>query len=75
MEECLFSLVVFFFSPSPSQYPLSASKMNDWDFPCGPVVKTSPSAQGVGGSVPGWGTKIPRPSGPEKLKGEAEAIL
>ena len=33
--------------------------MNDWGFPCGPLVKTSPSSAGGEGSVPGGGTKIP----------------
>ena len=31
----------------------------DWDFPGGPVVKTSPSKAGGAGSIPGQGTKIP----------------
>ena len=30
------------------------------DFSGGPVVKTSPSNEGVAGSIPAWGTKIPR---------------
>ena len=29
------------------------------DFSDGPVVKTSPSNEGVAGSIPAWGTKIP----------------
>ena len=29
------------------------------DFSDGPVVKTSPSNEGVAGSIPSWGTKIP----------------
>ena len=34
--------------------------MLSWDFPGGPVVKTSPSkARGVG-LIPGWGTKSPQ---------------
>ena len=34
-------------------------KEMDWDFPGGPVVKTSPSKAGSAGSIPGQGTKIP----------------
>ena len=34
-------------------------KEMDWDFPGGPVVKTSPSKAGGAGSIPGQGTKIP----------------
>ena len=30
-----------------------------WDFPGGPVVKTSPSNAGGAGSIPGRGAKIP----------------
>ena len=30
-----------------------------WDFPGGPVVKTSPSNAGGEGSIPDWGTEIP----------------
>ena len=30
-----------------------------WDFPGGPVVKTSPSNAGDEGSIPGWGAKMP----------------
>ena len=30
-----------------------------WDFPDGPVVKTSPSSAGGAGSIPGRGAKIP----------------
>ena len=31
-----------------------------WDFPGGPVIKTSPSSiAGGAGSIPGWGTRIP----------------
>ena len=39
--------------------------MNDWGFPRGPVVKTSPSSAGGEGSVPGGGTKIPHLSRPK----------
>ena len=38
--------------------PAIKGKMRD--FPGGPVVKTSPSNSGGVGSIPGWGTKIPR---------------
>ena len=33
--------------------------MRSWDFPGGPVVKTSPSSSGGVGSIPSQGTKIP----------------
>ena len=36
-----------------------------WDFPGGPVVKTSPSNAGGEGSIPGQGAKIPHPSWPK----------
>ena len=36
------------------------------DFPCGPVVKTSPSSVGGTGSIPGRGAKIPHVLGPKK---------
>ena len=40
--------------------------MQSWDFPSGPVVKTSPaSARGVG-SIPSQATKIPHALWPEK---------
>ena len=45
------------------------------DLPCCPVVMTSPSKAGGGGSIPGWGTKIPHASGPKKTKHKTEAIL
>ena len=38
---------------------------NLWDFPGGPVVKTSPSNAGGAGSNPGWGGKIPHASWPK----------
>ena len=39
-----------------------------WDFPGGPVVKTSPfKARGVG-SIPGWKAKIPNALRPKKLQ-------
>ena len=37
-----------------------------WDFPGGPVVKTSPSNAGGVGSIPCWRAKIPHASGPKK---------
>ena len=37
-----------------------------WDFPGGPVVKTSLSNAGVAGSIPGWGPKIPHVLGLKK---------
>ena len=33
---------------------------NHWDLPGGPVVKNLPYNAGDTGSIPGWGTKIPR---------------
>ena len=33
-----------------------------WDFPDGPVVKTSPSKAGGAGLIPGQGSKIPHAS-------------
>ena len=40
------------------------------DFSGGPVVKTSPSNEGVAGSIPAWGTKIPHVKymAPKKIK-------
>ena len=35
------------------------------DYPGGPVVKTSPSSEESGGSIPGHVTKIPHASGPK----------
>ena len=43
---------------SPKNKPL-------WDFPGGPVVKTSPSNSGGADSIPGQGTKIPHASQPK----------
>ena len=34
-------------------------KLNEEDFPCGPVVKNPPSSAEDAGSIPGGGTKIP----------------
>ena len=36
-----------------------SQKMPSWDFPGGPVVKTSPSSAGGAGLIPGQGAKIP----------------
>ena len=41
-----------------------------WDFPGGPVVKTSPSNAGGVGSTPCWRAKIPHASPPKKKKRE-----
>ena len=43
-------------------------KKNSWDFPGGPVVKTSPSNAGGVGSIPGQGAKMPHTSWPQKQK-------
>ena len=47
------------------------------DFPGGPVVKTSPSNAGGGGtgSSPGWGAKLPHASWPKSQKHKREAVL
>ena len=39
-----------------------------WDFPGGPVVKTSLSNAGVAGSIPGQGPKIPHALGLKKTR-------
>ena len=39
--------------------------MMPWDFPGGPVVKTSPSNVGGVGLIPGQGAKIPHASQPK----------
>ena len=36
-------------------------KVQDWDFPGGPVVKTLPSCAGAAGLIPGRGAEIPHP--------------
>ena len=41
---------------------VSLSSLRLWDFPGGPVVKTSPSNTGGMGSVPCQGAKIPHAS-------------
>ena len=40
----------------------SAKKPLPWDFPPGPVAKTSPSNARGTGSIPGWGAGIPHAS-------------
>ena len=42
-------------------------RMRRWDFPGGPVVKTSPSNAGGTGSISGQGAKIPHSSGPKHI--------
>ena len=39
--------------------------LKDWDFPGGPVVKTSPSHAGVMDSITGQGAKVPHASPPK----------
>ena len=46
-----------------------------WEFPGGPVVKTSPSNAGGAGSIPGWGTKIPHALRPKNQNIKTEAVL
>ena len=41
----------------------SASRLQNWDFPGGPVVKNLPSNAGDMGSIPGGGTNIPHAKG------------
>ena len=45
------------------------------DFPCGPVVKTSPSNAGGAGSVSGRGAKNPTCLGVKRPKHKTEAKL
>ena len=46
-------------------YGATQNFLHKADFPCGPVVKTSPSNAGNTGSIPGWGAKIPHASWPQ----------
>ena len=46
-----------------------------WDFPGGPVVKTSPSNAGGVGSIPGRGAKIPRASRPKNQNRKQNNIV
>ena len=46
-----------------------------WDFPSGPVVKTSSSNAGGGGSIPGWEAKILHVPWPNNPKHETKAVL
>ena len=46
-----------------------------WDFPDGPVVKTSPSNAGGVGLIPCPGVKIPHAPWPKKTKHETGAML
>ena len=50
-------------------------KLLGWDFPGGPVVKTSPSNEGGAGSIPGGGARIPHASWPESQEHKIRAIL
>ena len=38
--------------------------MPAWDFPDGPVVRTSPSREGGSDLIPGWGVSVPCASQP-----------
>ena len=42
-----------------------SQERGDWDFPEGPVVKSSPSNAGGASSIPGRGAKIPHASRPK----------
>ena len=57
------NFLYYCFVSSPS-YLLFANIF--WDFPGGPVVKTSPSNAGDVGSISDWGAKIPHASQPKK---------
>ena len=58
MEEINFQGRLFWdFKPRPQK--------QSWGSPDGPVVKISLSNAGGGGSIPGWGTKIPHVSWPK----------
>ena len=47
-----------------------STKTRNWDFPGGPVLKTSPSNSGTKDSIPSQGAKIQK-----KPKQKTEAIL
>ena len=47
------------------QVKMQILKMNGWDFPRGPVVKTSPSSAGGASLIPGWEAQIPQNSEPK----------
>ena len=49
--------------------------MQGWDFPGGPVVKTSPSKARGAGSIPGQESKIPQDLGPQKKNHKTQVIL
>ena len=49
--------------------------MDGWDFPGGPVVKTSTSNAGGAGLIPGEGAKIAHASGLKKPKQKTEGVL
>ena len=51
---------------------LPKAKLHTWDFPGGPVVKTSPSNAGGAGLIPALGPKIPRASKPKKKKAKCK---
>ena len=54
---------------------LSFKRSLYWDFPGGPVVKTSLPNAGGASSIPGQGAEIPHALQPKKPKHKAEAIL
>ena len=45
---------------------ITVRKCISGDFPGGPAIKNPPSNTGDGGSIPGWGTKIPTCRGATK---------
>ena len=55
--------------------PKQSNNTQGWDFPGGPVVKTSPSNAKNMGSIPGWGTKIPTCLVAIRPKYKTEAVL
>ena len=62
-------IILIFLASLSNQDPIG------WDFPGGPVVKTSPSNAGGAGLIPGQGTKIPHASWPKNQNIKTEAIL
>ena len=49
--------------------------INIWDFPGAPVVKNLPCNAGDGGSILGWGTKIPHAAEMLQLRPDAAKYM
>ena len=58
---CICSIIVIVFGV----FEILSRNKASWDFPGGPVVKTSPPSAGGAGLIPGWGAKIQHASGPQ----------